>query len=157
MTKPSMPISILHFRPPPSALRLRFSPLLIACLLASGCGGVDDGVPRVQVIGVVTVDGEPLEKGMVSFFPDESAAGAQSATGHIQPDGSYTLGTFEREDGAAPGQYRVAVQSYETDLMTGEDRPLIPERYFSVDESGLSAHVLDEPDDQTFNFDLQSQ
>ncbi len=123
--------------------------------LTAGCGNSDTGPKRVYVTGTITIDGEPLSQGMVSFFPDESVPGGHSATAHLQPDGTYSLGTFEPEDGVIPGRFRVAVLSYESDFETGESTPLIPERYLSVDESGLTAHVLAEPEHQVFNFQLQ--
>ena len=70
-------------------------PLLVSTSLAMatvavGCGG-DDELPRQAVSGDVTLDGKPLEAGVIEFQPDASQAQGEFATavGAVIQDGSY--------------------------------------------------------------------
>lgn len=59
----------------------------IAALIACGCGG-SDGPERASVSGQVTLDGTPVEQGMIAFIPDGQTvgptAGAAIANGRYQ-------------------------------------------------------------------------
>lgn len=64
-----------------------------------GCGS------NVKVSGKVSFpDGSPLTVGKVVFETDSFIA-----SGDLQPDGSYTLGSLKKNDGIPPGTYRVSV------------------------------------------------
>jgi hypothetical protein len=92
------------------------SPLgaLLCAALASGCGG--SSVKLVPVSGKVTVGGQPVTAGQVSFLPvtegegakAKAAAGSANATGQIEANGEYKLFTNGKE-GAVPGKYKVTV------------------------------------------------
>ena len=79
---------------------------LFAALLGIivGCG---DGRPRrVPISGQVFIDGKPLTKGgQVRMIPEHGRA----ATGTIEPDGRFTMMTYEKGDGCVPGTYGVEV------------------------------------------------
>jgi hypothetical protein len=89
-----------------------------AVLAASGavviasCGTSSDyGVgQRYPVSGTVTYNGQPLEKGMISFVPDTPKSAG--ATGAIEK-GAYALSTVGDRDGARPGKYKVTITSKE--------------------------------------------
>ena len=49
----------------------------IALLIVTGCGGVDDG--RVSISGSVTLDGKPLDGGMIAFIGGGGGALATAA------------------------------------------------------------------------------
>ena len=84
----------------------RLGLLLPALLLtAAGCGG--QGRP-VKVEGVVTLDGHPLPGATVTFAPDPPESG-RAASGRTDADGSFRLTTFQSDDGALPGEYKVIV------------------------------------------------
>jgi hypothetical protein len=75
-------------------------------LAAAGCRGAGDPYP---VQGTVYLDGQPateLAGGTVTF---NSAELQKSASGEIQADGTYRLGTVRKGDGAVPGKYQVTV------------------------------------------------
>jgi hypothetical protein len=84
----------------------RCSAFLAAFLVLAtvGCGGKDR---LVKVEGVVTLDGQPIAGAIVSFLPDEK--GGRFAVGTTAQDGSYRLTTYQKDDGALPGDYRVTV------------------------------------------------
>jgi hypothetical protein len=59
--------------------------VLAACALVSGCGDSNTGT----VSGTVTVDGQPLVEGSISFFPADPTSGG-TAGGPIR-DGKYSV------------------------------------------------------------------
>lgn len=113
---------------------------LVVLPLLTGCGSGNP--PTAPVTGTVTFQGKPLPAGTVIFTP---TAGGPPATGEIQPDGTYTLTTFEDGDGAVPGTHGVAVSAV---LVPEEGLPeataLIPMKYSSEQTSGLTAEVADQ-------------
>ncbi len=86
--------------------RIAFSARLAACAaillpFALGCGGGGD---RVEVGGAVTLDGQPLESGAISFVPLAGTQGP-SAGAEIK-QGRYAI---DAEGGPVPGKYRVDI------------------------------------------------
>jgi hypothetical protein len=78
----------------------------VAAFVAAGCGGADSPSP---VRGTVYLDGQPateLAGGTVTFNSEELQ---RSASGEIQADGTYRLGSLKKDDGALPGKYQVTV------------------------------------------------
>src|SRR5262245_25395418 len=71
--------------------------LPLACCLLAGCGG-----PRVQ--GTVTLNGEPVDGGVISFFPADKANEADKGNSPITA-GKYTITSRE----LTPGNYRVFI------------------------------------------------
>ena len=97
---------------------------------------------------VVLADGKPLTKGTVTFVPVKEAG--RLATGEIQSDGTYTLGTKDLGAGAPEGDYRVKVESPLTAPMPGkakESRVVVPPKYQDEDTSGLKVTVKAGPND----------
>ncbi|WP_337175059.1 hypothetical protein [Paludisphaera sp.] len=71
------------------------------CLGIAGCNESGDGRNRVAVSGKVTVEGEPLAKGSVTFRPEGDGA---EATGVVE-NGAFTISAA---DGPTPGKYKVS-------------------------------------------------
>jgi len=65
---------------------------------------------RYPVSGTVTYNGNPLEKGSISFVPDDPKG--TGASGVIE-NGSYTLSTGGEKDGARAGKYKVIISAKE--------------------------------------------
>ena len=77
--------------------------LPFACCLALGCG---DGRPdRVQVTGVVTYNGQPVEGARVTFY----CPGGRPASGVTDNDGRFSVGTYDLTDGAVLGTHTATV------------------------------------------------
>lgn len=74
-----------------------------------------------NVSGVVKLDGKPLSLGLVIFTPELGRA----ATGPIQADGSYTLGTYKPGDGALVGKHCVTVLAREESAGGTAGSPLV--------------------------------
>jgi hypothetical protein len=130
------------------------SVFMAACV---GCGNEDWG----KVSGTVTLDGQPVGPGMVTFEPtspdqvDAPFAGAQ-----FREDGKYELRSPGNKVGALTGEYAVRIQSYAGETF-GDEVPLqgkprnvkIPMKYIDPSKSGLTATV--ESGSQVIDFDLK--
>ena len=145
-----------------SSFPLRAAAIMIA-VVAAGCGGSDR--PRlVEATGLVTFEGQPLENATVVFAP---VSGQRVATGKTNVDGEFILGTFGHEDGAILGEHQVTVVARDSvirDESGGSSMPggptapavappIIPERYFAAETSGLTATVTEDGDNY-FEFPL---
>jgi hypothetical protein len=75
-------------------------------LVTAGCGSKYP--PTAPVKGKITLNGKPVTTGRISFHP---TTGERPALANIQPDGSYSLTTFERGDGALLGRHKVSIKS----------------------------------------------
>lgn len=73
-----------------------------------GCGG-GDALPREPVSGTVTLAGEPLPSGSITFMPTDTNAAGTGATAPLT-NGAYRV---PRESGLVPGKYRVAISRLE--------------------------------------------
>lgn len=81
---------------------------LVACLLA-GCGGGDE-FSTASVAGTVTMNGQPVNGGSITFVPIADGEGnlaGKPASGPVQEDGAFTLSTYQENDGAVIGKHRV--------------------------------------------------
>ena len=133
-----------------------------ALLLASGCSGGGDGLPREAVSGVVTLDGKPLARGMIQFRPADSGAapGPSVGGGSVVEDGRFSI---PRESGLVPGSYKVSINASSDDPSTptkgrvvrkaGLAKELIPPKYNSNTELAVD---VKEGNARDLKFDLQS-
>jgi hypothetical protein len=118
---------------------------LVGWLILSGCSG--GGLQPVPVRGTVQYKGQALTNGLVAFVPVDPAQGA-AARGLIGGDGRFKLTTFEKEDGAFPGDYKVTVFSHEEPedpSFFGVTPSVIPEHYNQATTSGLVQTVPGKP------------
>ncbi|WP_425615520.1 carboxypeptidase-like regulatory domain-containing protein [Anatilimnocola sp. NA78] len=126
--------------------------LLFGALLftATGCTSAE-----ATVSGTVTLDGQPLTKGDVSFT---STADKPLAYGAIDSSGRYQLQTGTTK-GIAPGSYQVTIVANEVIIPTDPyaspiPKLLTPAKYSVPAKSGLTAEV--KPGANKFDFDLKS-
>ncbi|MHC4880415.1 MAG: hypothetical protein ACYTGL_28530 [Planctomycetota bacterium] len=120
-------------------------------VLCTGCGSGNSSRPTGEVEGIVTLNGQPLPDGGISFYDD--------ATGH-SAGGTIENGKFVITDPVEAGNYKVAVHPpapvQPDDQATGEqasaDAALIPEGYQDESASGLTATVVEGPN--SFQFAL---
>jgi hypothetical protein len=127
------------------------------CMLAgfTGCGGPFDS----SVTGIVTLDGNIVPRGTVSYQPK---AGGPAAYARIEEDGKYSVHTG-REEGLPSGDYYVTVTANEPSTVTQTasggppppGKPITPLWYRARDTSGLSFVV--NPGDNEINLELKSQ
>lgn len=129
--------------------------ILISLLLA-GCGGVGDAPDRRIVTGNVTLNGTPLEGGVIRFLPQPSGP---IAAGKIR-DGKYEV---TNKGGVPLGKHKVEIKGTPilpdntTGMSLGEidaaTKPAIkvPEKYYK--DSQLEATV--EAGSDPFNVDFE--
>jgi hypothetical protein len=115
---------------------------LLSVVLVGGCG--PKAPATLPVSGVVTLDGQPVEKAAVMFQPTEG----RGALGQTDAQGRFLLSTV-------PGNQRVTVTRVEYQgLSSGDDKLtpdpgaggiqqkwIVPKRYSLPDTSGLSVDV----------------
>jgi len=90
-------------------------------LLLIGCSGGGEGSPpRAAVKGTVTLDGQPLAKGVVNFVPQGETEGPMT-TAPVE-DGSYSL---PEESGPLVGTHRVEIESRDLGGMAPDDEQAI--------------------------------
>jgi hypothetical protein len=155
------------FRPTPIRGRDPGTWRLLAGLLAAAAVGCGTPKPATAPIaGRVLVDGKPLAEAAVLFEP---VAGGVPARGSTRADGSFTLSTFGRDDGALVGRHRVAISKVTTgDVAVDEfgleaslpkpgvePKSVLPRRYADPATSGLEATV--EAGGTAVEFSLESK
>lgn len=122
---------------------------LFAILTVPGCGERVPFPGAVRVTGVARFEGAALTRGTVQFGAVE---GHDGGTARIGPDGGFAVWL-------RPGEYRAAVIAHDgIERVDDKGIPLpqnavIPERYFSIEKSGLTASIDEER--HTLEFDLR--
>jgi len=114
---------------------IRLPEFLLHCLLLlilSGCAPAANQFSRVSVEGMVTLDGEPLESGNITWLP---VTDGPVVSGTIL-DGQYQI---EQSQGPAAGEYRVEIDAVRPtgnkvpdtvgDKLVDEYANQVPDRY----------------------------
>ncbi|HVJ69412.1 MAG TPA: hypothetical protein VM510_15620 [Caulifigura sp.] len=124
--------------------------VVVSVLSCWGCGG--DGIERparVPVQGVVTLNSGTLASATVIFQP---TGHPHAAMGTTDGEGRFQLTTFELNDGAVPGEFKVCVVKHEAipvvegqrdDTPTPSPKLLVPAQYSDPLTSGLTATVVE--------------
>jgi len=136
--------------------------IAIAPVLAGGCGPKDTRVRRVPVSGTVLYKGEFVADAEVVF---DSGGNTPAAAGKTGATGRFRLTTFDTNDGAVPGEYKVAVRKVQviskapkaaSDDAAGpppDEKWLLPAKYGNSATSGFTASVK-ETGENEFEFKL---
>jgi hypothetical protein len=138
--------------------------IAVAIALTYGCQKADNRPRRVPVSGIVLYKGQPVADATVLFDPVGSTP---AATGTTDANGRYQLTTFDLNDGAALGDYKVIVRKIQvisgaksppaTDDAVGpppDEKWLLPAKYGHAESSGLTASVKESAAND-FKFELQ--
>jgi hypothetical protein len=144
-------------------VRGRFIVLLTGAVLSlAGCGETSKVGKVVPVSGKVTLGGQPLTSGIVTFTPDASKGNTSTwvPSGTIGADGAYTLHT-ETKAGAPPGWYKVSVNTSvppTTDVQVGQPpaKPVsINAMYNDPNKSGIAFEVTEGPAEGAYDIPLK--
>jgi hypothetical protein len=136
----------------------RIAAALPLCALLASCGRSDEGhVPVFPAEGRVKFNGKALPGAMLSFHSSDkrrAAAvapkkGKKSDPGVPVPgavsldDGSFSVSTYEVDDGLPPGVYRVTVscENRAAKMIGDSYTELLPARYQNPELSGLEVTV----------------
>ena len=119
--------------------------LTTTALGPAGCGGAG-GNDMAPVHGTVTLDGKPLAEGFVFVTPAEG----KMATGAIQSDGSFVLGTNSDSDGAKTGTHPVTVKPPppQEGMPPSAVAQTLPRHYRKASTSGLTVEVKPNTDNE---------
>jgi hypothetical protein len=124
-----------------------------------GCDSAPTDFPRQTINGEVTLDGRPLEEGLISFEPEGRP---EPVAAGVVIDGRFEV---PRSDGPAPGRHKVAVwarkqtgesvrDASDPTKTVAEAVSIIPERFNARTE--LTVEVASGRSN-TFRFDLDSR
>jgi hypothetical protein len=95
----------------------------LALLIPAACVGCSKSSHDLAPVrGVVTIDGQPFAGGKVMFAPvakGESRNAGRAAFGRLQPDGTFTLTSYDADDGAVVGEHWATLIRLE-DVSLGE-------------------------------------
>jgi len=129
--------------------------VMLVTTLLGGCGRAVTStpvLPKYEVKGkVLQADGKPLTSGKIEFFPKSPEA--QSASGPIDSDGSYSLGSITPGEGAVVGEYRVTVTPLTPEKGAKSKTPPFPDKYKDETTTDLTAKVEAKPN--SFDFTLK--
>lgn len=136
--------------------------LVVCALLCTGCTDESHRLETASVAGIVMLDGAPVTEGVVIFTP----ARGKMARGAINKDGTFSLSTYNDDDGAIVGTHQVAVISrlgneealIEKTPARGQQlfKWIVPERYANGATSGLVFEVKPGVENHP-TFELQSK
>jgi hypothetical protein len=131
-----------------------------ACMVPgpAGCGDPYGVGPTVPVVGKVTVGGQPVKAGTISFRPDKSKGNTSvhEPYGEIDAEGNYKLFTGKKA-GVPVGWYRVAVfagEPVEVGNLSGQAKWYANPKYASADTSGLTIEVVAKPEAGAYDLKL---
>jgi len=135
----------------------------LALAVVVGCSDDTGLAKRYPVRGTVKYNGKPVEHGRIDFIPAKAGEG-RAAAGDIT-NGSYSLTTATKDDGALPGSYKVTVSAMDIDMSSTKGsagggqaarqskefakvqkdaKMLIPQKYGNVESSGLTYDVKEQ-------------
>jgi hypothetical protein len=120
---------------------------VLAAFVAAACTGCSKSqshVPVHPVSGVVQFHGQSPEGAFISLVPKAAIDGAPAPRASVGKDGSFTISTFNGDDGAPEGDYTVTIQWYKPvrqgkDLVGGPN--VLPAKYAAAQTSDLTIHV----------------
>lgn len=122
--------------------------LVLLLATGGGCGGGRQGPETVEVVGFVSLNGEPLPGADVFFHPVSSDTNLQACQAVSGADGRFTMQTHvaagEYKPGMIPGEYRVSISKLDTSNVTSTftaPTNVLPAKYASPDTSGFKVTV----------------
>jgi hypothetical protein len=137
-------------------MRQRLLLALVATLVLAGCQRGPSMPAVVPVKGKVLLPGgEPLRGGRLNFLPKNPAGlGGIEPFADIGQDGTFSVTTYQENDGAIPGTYVVTITPVNFKAKGGNPVRLpnaaqIPNKYLEEATSDLTADIKGEATDLT--------
>ncbi len=95
----------------PSFNQTRLSLVLALALACCGCSQGDGRLPVYPVTGKITVFGEVPEGALVILYPQAQGGDTEiRPSGKVRRDGTFSLTTYDADDGAPTGEYSATIQ-----------------------------------------------
>jgi hypothetical protein len=123
----------------------------VALLIASGCSTSEPRVPVFSVSGKVSFHGKSPAGARVVLFPDKKSSPTGGAvgvapTGEVKSDGTFSVSSYDADDGAPEGEYVATIQWNKYDEKLGGFGPnVIPKKYASATTSPVRVSVKGGP------------
>ena len=118
-------------------------PFVLAAV-ATGCSKSGEGrQPTFAVTGKVLDGTKPVANATVVFHPVGDAG--MKPHGKTDANGEFKLTTYDGDDGAPAGKYKVTVELWATVTADGGPVNKIPAKYARPDSSGFTAEVAAGP------------
>jgi len=123
---------------------------LLFLVTVAGCGSSQNGdrLPVFPASGKLVYDGRPLEGAFVVLHPKGAASGRAAPRPHAQAsaDGSFTLTSYESNDGAPAGDYTLTVElrslvKHGGDVTAGPNT--LPPKYSRADTSPVAVQIAE--------------
>jgi hypothetical protein len=141
---------------------------LLAVLLVGpvfGCASTATEEKWAPVAGTVKVEGQPLTKGWLTFYPDDAKGNGSTRlpVAEITSNGSYEL-TTNGKPGAPCGFYKVVVAASKDPIPLKPPRNpdgspkglrwLVHDKYTRPETTDILSEVIEEPAAGRYDFDL---
>ncbi len=136
--------------------RLDFITVVVLGSVVLGCN--KSPYELAQVVGTVTIDGQPLTAGSIMFSPnarDSNVNSGKPAFGRIQSDGSYSLTTYSDGDGAIAGSHWVTIFSPAKDSTGMTDVSTTSSKLPDFDRITVPTGTFDVAADKENRIDIQ--
>ncbi len=133
--------TLVHLLEPLAA----FAVLAVLALTFTGCGRSNPNRVAVHPVqGAIQFRGQPMEGAFVSLHPKSATDGVPTPRATVAKDGSFTVTTYDGDDGAPEGEYVVTVQWYRpvrqgNDLVGGPN--VLPVKYASAQTSDVLIRI----------------
>lgn len=119
--------------------------VVLTCLFCGGCNNGDSRVATVPVTGLVLKGGKPIHYATVVFHPSGDTPVADAKPRAItSADGTFELTTYDGNDGAPEGEYKVTIQQWLTEKPEEGPKNQLKEKYADPNTSQLTATVRKE-------------
>lgn len=114
----------------------------------SGCSRGEARVPVYPVNGKVTFEGAPPTGAFIILHPAQAKEGQPTPSGKVKDDGTFTLTSYDGDDGAPAGDYSVSIKWYKlikngSDVKAGPN--VIPAKYGAPETSPWKVKVGEAP------------
>ena len=125
--------------------------VLSLAMLPIGCGRPDGRVAVYPVRGKVRMSGSVPEGALVVLYPAKGATTQElRPSGKVKPDGSFSLTTYDADDGAPTGEYTATIE-WNKLIKRGQDYVagpnVVPPEYAKPETSGWKIKVAEAPAD----------
>jgi hypothetical protein len=142
-----------------STFRGRVVPTVLFALVVALLPGCNKAVRRVPVSGAVTLDGKPLNVGVVNFYPDPAKGNElRIACQGRARNGQFTLSTtavrnYDNGPGTPLGWYKVYL---DIDVPGGENLKIYP-RFTDPNKTPISVEVVENPSPGAYDIKFTSK
>jgi hypothetical protein len=118
----------------------------VVALGLCSCGSGDGRKPTFAVTGQVLDGSKPVANATVVLHPvNESGSDVAKPRGTTKPDGTFTLTTYDGNDGAPAGEYRVTIEQWLAGRPDEGPSSRLPVKFAKPETSGLTATVTAGP------------